>query len=73
MLENLYPGSSFILIAIIIVLDVLAIVQVWGRTTFDTASKVFWSVAVVVIPYVGAISWLLLWTVARLSGSKVVR
>ncbi|OII13245.1 hypothetical protein BIU96_14650 [Curtobacterium sp. MCBA15_008] len=68
----MYPGSSVILIAIVIALDVLAIVQVWKRTMFDTTSKAFWSVVVLVIPYVGAISWLLLWTVARLSGSKAI-
>jgi hypothetical protein len=72
-LEHLYPGSSLLLIGIVVVLDVLAIVQIWRGTKFDVVGKVFWSVVVVAVPYAGAIGWLAVWTIARLTGSKALK
>lgn len=72
MLEHLYPGSSLLLIGIVVMLDILAIVQIWRRTKFDILGKVFWSAVIVVVPYAGALGWLVLWTVAKLAGSKVL-
>lgn len=73
MLENLYPGGSVVLIGVVLLLDVLAIVLVWRGTAFAVVAKLLWSVVVLVVPFGGAIGWLIVWTIAKLVGSPAVR
>lgn len=63
MVEALYPGSSAVVLVVALVLDVLAVAQVWRTRSFDRLAKTFWSIVVVVIPFAGAVAWLLLWTI----------
>lgn len=41
---------------LVLVLDVLAIVQVW-RSTIEVGRKVIWSLVIVLLPVVGLIMW----------------
>ena len=45
-----------ILAVLILLLDVLAIVQVW-RTRIETGRKIIWSLVIALLPVVGLIMW----------------
>ena len=45
-----------ILVVLILLLDVLAIVQVW-RTRIETGRKIIWSLVIALLPVVGLIMW----------------
>ncbi len=47
---------SGILAVLILLLDVLAIVQVW-RTRIETGRKIIWSLVIALLPVVGLIMW----------------
>ncbi|HBB79001.1 PLDc N-terminal domain-containing protein [Stutzerimonas nitrititolerans] len=45
-----------ILAVLILLLDVLAIVQVW-RTRIETGRKIIWSLVIALLPVVGLVMW----------------
>ena len=45
-----------ILAVLILLLDVLAIVQVW-RTRIETGRKIIWSLVIALLPVVGLVIW----------------
>ncbi|WP_312486222.1 PLDc N-terminal domain-containing protein [Stutzerimonas nitrititolerans] len=45
-----------ILAVLILLLDVLAIVQVW-RTRIETGRKIIWSLVITLLPVVGLVMW----------------
>ena len=45
-----------ILAVLMLLLDVLAIVQVW-RTRIETGRKIIWSLVIALLPVVGLIMW----------------
>jgi len=47
---------SGILAVVVLVLDVLAIVQVW-RTRIELGRKIIWSLVIVLLPVVGLVMW----------------
>lgn len=47
---------SGILAVVVLVLDVLAIVQVW-RTRIEPGRKIIWSMVIVLLPVVGLVMW----------------
>lgn len=47
---------SGILAILVLVLDVLAIVQVW-RSRIEIGRKVIWSLVIVLLPVVGLVMW----------------
>ena len=51
-MENL----STLLVILVLILDVLAIVQVW-RTRIETGRKIIWSLVILLLPVVGLVMW----------------
>ncbi|WP_312912227.1 PLDc N-terminal domain-containing protein [Stutzerimonas nitrititolerans] len=45
-----------VLAVLILLLDVLAIVQVW-RTRIETGRKIIWSLVIALLPVVGLVMW----------------
>ncbi|MBF4583207.1 PLDc N-terminal domain-containing protein [Curtobacterium sp. VKM Ac-2865] len=64
MLENL-AGAHVLVILIILVLDALALVQVWRDRRRSDLVKVLWTVAIVALPVIGVLGWAVNWLVGR--------
>jgi heme A synthase len=63
-LENL-TGAHVLVILIILVLDALALVQVWRDRRRSDLVKVLWTVAILLLPVVGVLGWAVNWLLGR--------
>jgi heme A synthase len=63
-LENL-TGAHVLVILIILVLDALALVQVWRDRRRSDLLKVLWTVAILLLPVVGVLGWAVNWLLGR--------
>lgn len=43
--------------AIILLVDILALVSIWTSTLHSTRARVFWTLVVALLPLVGALAW----------------
>jgi heme A synthase len=63
-LENL-TGAHVLVILIILVLDALALVQVWRDRRRSDLVKVLWTVATLLLPVIGVLGWAVNWLLGR--------
>jgi len=63
-LENLV-GAHALVILIILVLDALALVQVWRDRRRSDLVKALWTVAIVLLPVIGVLGWAVNWLLGR--------
>jgi heme A synthase len=63
-LENL-TGAHVLVILIILVLDALALVQVWRDRRRSDLVKVLWTVAILLLPVIGVLGWAVNWLLGR--------
>jgi heme A synthase len=63
-LENL-TGAHVLVILIILVLDALALVQVWRDRRRSEVVKVLWTLAILLLPIVGVLGWAVNWLLGR--------
>jgi heme A synthase len=63
-LENL-TGAHVLVILIILVLDALALVQVWRNRRRSELVKVLWTLAILLLPVVGVLGWAVNWLLGR--------
>jgi uncharacterized membrane protein YhaH (DUF805 family) len=56
---------NILLLLIVLTLDVAGIVQVWRDSRRSLGTKIGWTIAIVVLPFIGGIIWFLVWAVDR--------
>jgi len=49
---------STVLALVVLVVDIVAIIQVW-RSRIEAGRKIIWSLVIVLVPVVGLIMWLM--------------
>ncbi|MDM7887513.1 PLDc N-terminal domain-containing protein [Curtobacterium sp. RHCJP20] len=64
MLENL-AGAHLLLIALLLALDVLALVQVWRDRRRSDAVKIVWTLVIVLVPVIGVLGWAVNWLLGK--------
>ena len=64
MFENLI-GAHVLVILIILVMDALALVQVWRDRRRSELVKVLWTLAILLLPVVGVLGWAVNWLLGR--------
>ncbi|MFK4484852.1 PLDc N-terminal domain-containing protein [Curtobacterium sp. AB7] len=65
MFEYTMTGSTWWITAVVIILDVIALIQVW-RSGFGALAKIAWTALVVLFPILGAVAWFICWVVVSL-------
>jgi hypothetical protein len=67
MFENL-TGAHVLIILVLLVLEVLALVQVWRDQHRSNPVKILWTVAIVALPVIGVLGWAVNWLLGRAAG-----
>lgn len=65
MFEYAMTGSTWWITAVVIILDVIALIQVW-RSGFGVLAKIACTALVVLFPILGALVWFVSWVIIRL-------
>lgn len=58
-------GAHVLVIAVILAIDVLALVQVWRDRRRSDVVKVAWTVVIVAVPVIGVVGWAVNWLLGR--------
>ncbi|MFJ3035695.1 PLDc N-terminal domain-containing protein [Curtobacterium pusillum] len=64
MLGNV-SGAHVLVIAVILAIEVLALVQVWRDQRRSDVVKVVWTVVIIAVPVIGVVGWAVNWLLGR--------
>ncbi len=64
MFDNL-AGGHVVVITVILLVEVLALVQVWRDRRRSDLVKVVWTVVIVAVPVIGVLGWAVNWLLGR--------
>ena len=64
MLSNV-SGAHVLVIAVILAIEVLALVQVWRDRRRSDVVKVVWTIVIIAVPVVGVLGWAVNWLLGR--------
>lgn len=64
MLGNV-SGAHVLVIAVILAIEVLALVQVWRDRRRSDVVKVVWTVVIIALPVIGVVGWAVSWLLGR--------
>lgn len=62
-----FSVSHLLVLIAIVALDVIALAQVWNDKTRSDLVKIVWTLAIVFLPLVGGLGWLVNWLLGRLT------